>query len=238
MAFSDIHSHILCNSDDGAANESIMYEMFERAYAEGTRYICLTPHFHPGYFPDNAERSSASFELLSKYAEEKYGDARLVLGNELRYERGCVAWLAENKCRTLNGTKYVLIDFYENELKYNITDGLDSLLGAGYLPILAHAERYRQLDGDMKFFEKYKRRGVLLQIDTGSLFGNFGARSMKSAKRLIKRKLADFMASDAHDLDERPPGIEDAYWYVEKKCGCGYANAICFENAYALIFGN
>lgn len=236
MAFSDIHTHILCFSDDGAADEQIMREMLDRAYEDGTRYICLTPHFHPGYFSDNIEASERAFALLTSYAEERYGDVHLVLGNELRYERGCVSWLAEKKCRPMNKTKYVLIDFNEGESKYNISDGLDGLLGAGYLPILAHAERYRDVDGDMRFFEEYRHRGVLLQVDAGALLGDFGAREHRMAKKLMKHRLVSFVASDAHDLDSRPPGLEDAYWYVEKKYGTAYADAVCFENAYKLFF--
>ena len=57
MDFSDLHIHILCGVDDGAKTEADMYAMADAAYSGGTRIICATPHFHPGYFGDNIKGS-------------------------------------------------------------------------------------------------------------------------------------------------------------------------------------
>ena len=236
MAFSDIHSHILFNCDDGAADESTMFKMLDCAYEDGARYMCFTPHFHPGYFGDNRLSSEEAFGVISKYAAEKYPDLHLALGNELRYEQGSVSWLAEKKCRTLNGTSCVLVDFNERETKRNIEEGIDSLLCAGYTPILAHAERYDAVCDDMKFFDSYLQRGMLVQMDVGSLFKDVGARSYRADKKLLKNRMINFVSSDAHNMGDRPPGIEEAYWYIEEKCSTQYANAICFDNAFNLIF--
>lgn len=213
-----------------------MYKMLDEAYHDGARYICLTPHFHPGYYGNNQEKSLLSFERLCCYAQKNHPSLKLALGNELHYERGCVSWLEDEKCRTLNKTKFVLIDFRSDEIKHNISDGLDSLLRAGYIPILAHAERYNAICRDHNFLSKYKRSGMLIQVNAGSLFGAFGLRARHAAKKLIKSKLADFISSDAHNLDTRAPGIKKAYQYAEIKCGKDYADAICFSNAYHLIF--
>ena len=61
MQFSDIHIHVLYNCDDGAKSMEDMYKMIDAAYVDGTRYICLTPHYNPGYFGENSEKSKASF---------------------------------------------------------------------------------------------------------------------------------------------------------------------------------
>jgi len=47
--FSDLHMHALFGVDDGPKTEDDMYAVLDAAYADGTRYMCLTPHFHPGY---------------------------------------------------------------------------------------------------------------------------------------------------------------------------------------------
>ena len=84
MQFSDIHIHALCDCDDGAKSLEQMYKMIDAAYVDGTRYICLTPHYNPGYFGENTENVNKSFELLLEYAK-KYPDLQIILGNELRY---------------------------------------------------------------------------------------------------------------------------------------------------------
>jgi protein-tyrosine phosphatase len=59
--FSDIHMHLLFGTDDGAKTVEDMYEMVDASYACGTRFICATPHFYPGYFGDNRETSKTAF---------------------------------------------------------------------------------------------------------------------------------------------------------------------------------
>ena len=85
-----------------------MHAILDAAYQTGTRVLCCTPHFHPGYFGDNYGKVNAAFERLSSYVQKTYPDMALYLGNELRYEPECVNWLRQGVCRTVNGTRYVL----------------------------------------------------------------------------------------------------------------------------------
>ena len=52
MALADIHIHLLFGVDDGAKDEDEMHAILDAAYQAGTRVLCCTPHFHPGYFGD------------------------------------------------------------------------------------------------------------------------------------------------------------------------------------------
>lgn len=113
MALADIHIHLLFGVDDGAKDEDEMHAILDAAYQTGTRVLCCTPHFHPGYFGDNYGKVNAAFERLSSYVQKTYPDMALYLGNELRYEPECVNWLRQGVCRTVNGTRYVLVDFSE-----------------------------------------------------------------------------------------------------------------------------
>ena len=154
MQFSDIHIHALYGCDDGAQMLEHMHQMVDFAYADGTRYMCLTPHYNPGYFGENFDKTNEAFQTLAQYTEEKYPDLHIALGNELRYNPGCVKWLTEGKCRSMNNSKYVLVDFFELEAKKNISDGLEKILNVGYIPVLAHAERYRDIRGNIGFLKE------------------------------------------------------------------------------------
>ncbi len=236
MQFSDIHIHALYNCDDGAKSLEYMYKMIDAAYVDGAKYICLTPHYNPGYFDIKADKSLQSFEMLVEYSKKKYPDLQLVLGNELRYNPGCEQWLSDGRCRSMNNTKYVLVDFFEGEDKNVISKGLDRLLNIGYVPILAHAERYRKLRGNLPFLKEQRDNGVLIQIDTRSLFGDFGLLTRCFCKKILQNHFVDFVSSDAHSLRTRPPGIKKAYEYIRKKYGEDYAEAVCFKNAFHMIF--
>ena len=237
MQFSDIHIHALYGCDDGTKSLEHMYKMIDAAYVNGTRYICLTPHYNPGYFGENSVKSKESFDLLLEYTKEKYPQLQIVLGNELRYNPGCEEWLSKGQCRCMNNSKYVLVDFFEEEDKKAISKGIDKLLSVGYIPILAHAERYKDIRGNIDFLKEQKDNGALIQIDTRSIFGDFGLGTRLFCKKILQNYLADFVSSDAHSLHKRPPGIKEAYEYIKKKYGKDYAEAICFKNAFHMIFG-
>ena len=131
MGLADIHIHLLFGVDDGAKDEDEMHAILDAAYQAGTRVFCCTPHFHPGYFGDNYDKVNAAFKRLSSYVQKTYPDMALYLGNELRYEPECVTWLRQGVCRTVNGTRYVLVDFSEAAPEKAIGNGLHALLNAG-----------------------------------------------------------------------------------------------------------
>ena len=238
MEYTDIHIHALFGVDDGAKTEEEMYAIVDQAYRDGARTLCLTPHFHPGYFGDHTDKADAAFALLCQYAQKRYPELCLCLGNELRYSRDCVSWLEEGRCRTLNQTRYVLVDFSEREEERIVVTGLERLLNAGYVPVLAHAERYLNLDPEMRRLREFRENGVLIQVDVQSVFGGFGFRTKRRAKAILSSHLADFVASDAHDVTQRPPGLSAGHRYIAKKCGMVYADAVCRENALRMLQGH
>ena len=234
MTYSDMHIHALYGVDDGAKTEEMMLAMVDAEYQDGVRFLCLTPHYHPGYFGDNRDAVLRAYEQLCRTAEVRWPDLKLGLGNELRYDRGCLSWLRDGLCHTMNGTNYVLVDFIEDEENGRIHQALDRLLNAGYTPILAHAERYsRMKEQDIR---EFRENGVLIQVDTQSLFRDFGFFIQRRCKTLLKSRLVDLAGSDAHDLSRRPPGISDFSKAIGNLCGKDYAAAICSANTAHALF--
>lgn len=88
VTFADIHTHLLFGVDDGAKDEDEMLAILDAAYQSGTRLLCCTPHFHPGYWGHNRERSAAAYDRLTAAARNRYPDLRLHLGNELALQPG------------------------------------------------------------------------------------------------------------------------------------------------------
>ena len=238
MFFTDLHIHILCGVDDGAKTEADMYAMTDAVYAGGTRNLCATPHFHPGYFGDNIKGAEEAFNKLSAYVSEKYPQMKLYLGNELRYSKDCVSWLEQGACRTVNGTDFVLVDFSEREEKRNIVRGLENLLNAGYTPILAHVERYRDFERDFRTLADLRTNGVILQIDARSVTRDFGLGTQYRCRNLLEKMLVDIVSTDAHNLNTRPPDMMRCYAYIKKQHGTDYARAVCLENAEHILTDN
>lgn len=232
QGFVDLHAHILFGTDDGAKNPGIMCAMLDAAYHSGTRALFATPHYHPGYFGETKAASESAYKVLCAYAK-CYPDLTLVLGNELRYEPGCVSWLASGACRTLGDTHCVLVDFSAMEQEFKIVRGLKELLSAGYRPILAHVERYRHLTRTA--VNDLAEDGVLLTLDADSLFGADGFFSKRRAFSLLRQGVIFAVASDMHGLKTRTPSLLDGYKIVSKKIGKTYADALFCENPRKIL---
>lgn len=235
MEFSDIHIHALFGCDDGAKSADEMFSVLDISYADGVREMCLTPHYHPGYYGDNAGRAEKAFSLLCSEAKERYPELKLYLGNELHYNKGCVSWLRDGMCRTLGGTSYVLVDFRDDAENKEIHRGLDQLLNAGYLPVLAHVERYRNLRKDLQDIRDFRENGVIIQVDAKSVLNGFTWGVRRRCAAVLKARLADIVASDAHDTAKRLPDISRCYQEISKQYGAEYAKALCRENPHRLL---
>lgn len=218
MFYTDIHSHMLCGCDDGAADVATMYAMLDSAYASGTRTLCLTPHFQPSFYGDNRESSEQSFALLSAYAAEKYPDMKLHLGNELGYYTDCASALNAGHCRLLGG-RYLLMDFVPNVPLFTLRYAMNELLAAGHHVILAHVERYRVLRTEHDLLLDWESRGTLFQVNASAFTGNLSFGQKRFVKFLMEQAMIHAVASDAHDLEVRSPSLAKAEQVITERFG-------------------
>lgn len=230
--FVDLHAHILFGTDDGAQDPATMCAMLDAAYQSGTRVLCATPHCHPGLFGETKAPAESAFSALCAYAE-RYPDLTLVLANELRFAPGCADWITAGYCSTLGDTQCVLVDFSAMESESKIVRGVKELLSAGYVPVLAHAERYRRLTdrGVGELIED----GALLTLDADSLFGGDGCFTKRRAFRMLKQGAIFAVASDMHGIKSRPPSLMDAYQIICKKFGSDYAEELFAQNPRKIL---
>ncbi len=226
MEFADIHNHILFGVDDGARTEADMQRLIDVSYQDGVRALCFTPHYHPGYFGEHQAQIAAAYEKARAYAAAKYPALRLGLGAELRYERSCVNWVRQGRCRTINGTNCLLVDFLYPEPAEHIMQAMRQILNDGYTPVLAHVERYGNFHRDMREVSQLKAWGVVLQVDAQSPLGGLGHGAKVRSRSLLEAGAVDLIASDAHDLDSRRPQMGDCYEFVCKRYGRDYAQSL------------
>ena len=233
--FVDLHCHMLSYTDDGAASDEEMYAMLNVSYADGARHICLTPHFNTYVWPGTPETAAVAFEKLTAYAK-RYPDLRLWRANELFYQQDAPAEIAAGHCLTLGGGRFILVDFSADVSYFDLTHALQNLQNHGYLPVLAHVERYTCLCSHPERAEALTREhGVPLQVNASSLFGAWGFSARCAAARIIRRHLCSVVASDAHGVTRRRPGLSRAYACVRRYCGEAEAEALFYENPLAML---
>lgn len=233
--FFDLHSHMLAGVDDGAKTPEEMYAMLEAAYEDGTRALCLTPHYSPYLFGETYEKSKSAFALLSAYVAQKHPDMRLFLGHELGYHHGSLEALEDGRCRTLAGGRYLLVDFPESVDFFEIQGAMDRLQGSGYLPVLAHTERYRCLAKHLDWVEEFVNRGGVVQVNASSVAGAWGKHAQKQWKKLFKRGLIHVISTDAHNLTSRPPQMSVCMDFLAKHCSAAGIRELTWDNACRIV---
>lgn len=235
MNYIDIHCHILSGVDDGAQSDAEMYTMLDEAYADGTRTICFTPHYNPAYFGETHARSAAAYSRALEYVREHYPDMTLYIGNELFYYDGCVNALIGGECRTMNGTRYVLVDFpFDASFGY-IYSALRELISSGYLPVFAHVERYDCVKPPFRNLTELREMGVVIQINSTSLRGDWGRGIQKKTVKLLRRHIPQILASDAHGGDVRHPRLGDCAEQIKTICDETYADDLLRKNPLKII---
>ncbi len=231
----DMHCHMLASVDDGAENEAEMYRMLDLSYEDGIRMICFTPHFQLDFYGDNCDESLSSFEKAKAYAKEKYPDLSLFLGNELFYHADALSHLMQGTCRTLNGSRYVLMDFNSGVELREIRSAVTQLLTHGYRPVLAHLERYPCFGLNLHPVEELCRQGCLVQVNASSFDGEWGRAAKKRAEKMLSRGVVYAIASDAHHAEFRAPGLSGCAARVAEEYGEGLARRLFYENPLRLM---
>ena len=106
----------------------------------------------------------------------------------------------------------------------------------GYIPCIAHVERYFQDGLDLEIIEDWKEKGYVFQVNRSSLLGIHGSTIEKNAWELLKKGYAHVIASDCHRASGRRVSVlSDVYEKVEKKMGKENAELLMVENPYAIL---
>lgn len=235
MKIIDIHSHILPYVDDGAKDIEQAINMLKIACSEGIRKIIATPHYHIGRMMANKARCEESIVLLRKKIEELGLELELYLGNEIYYHAEAMEKVNAKSVMSMADSSYVLFEFSPSVDISTIYKGINDAIMEGYVPIIAHFERYNCLADKIKKCEELVGMGALLQVNASSVLGEQGIRTKKYIKKLMKKNLISFVASDAHEDVHRVPKLKECYLYVQKKFGEDYARKIFYDNQNELI---
>lgn len=232
----DVHCHILPDIDDGAKNERITKRMLMTAYEEGIEGIVATSHFFCGSDSKRVQRTQLRYQEVRKWWKKLNPENELYLGNELYYGEGIVDALEQGLALTMNGTRYVLVEFPVYAEFSTIRTAVQKLMYAGYVPILAHIERYECLKKKAEV-QELAEMGAYMQTNASAVLGDLGFRKKHFLLMLMKNRLIHFIGTDAHGSRKRKPQIRQCRQYLEKKLGEAAAYRLLEENPEKMLKG-
>lgn len=230
--FIDIHTHILPGVDDGAGDQIQALNMVRQAYEDGTRTMILTPHYRGRFKANDLQKR---FDWFSELVSREMPEMKLYLGSEVCYEQAVPEALAAKQALSINGSPYCLLEFLPGSFVSQVLTGVWETVRYGYIPIIAHLERYEIFRKDPNLIDQVLDMGALLQLNADSVLGKRGWGVARFCKRLLKQRKVHFIASDAHDVKKRPPLLGDCWQRVCRLCGREYATALFYGNAKQII---
>ncbi len=233
--FIDIHSHILPGIDDGSDSLETTIEMLQIAWEEGIRTMIATPHYREGRLETPTEHLLELYRQVVAEAQKIDSSFQIYLGNELYSSYNLAEHLDAERAHSLNGTRYILVEFSPSKTYSEMRMAFRSLQMSGYRPILAHAERYECLVEESSRVTELINSGIYIQLNTSSITGDNGFRTRMFARNLLKHEEVHFVATDAHNSDSRSPRFQKCMAYIEKKYGSKYADRLGRENALRVL---
>ena len=231
----DMHCHILPGVDDGPATLKESLATLKEAECQDIGAMIVTPHFHPGRYAVTADKALKALERVRSVAADEGMGIRLYPGQECYYYSGLIAQLEAGNVLTMNGTRYVLVEF-EPEAQYStITFAVRELCDNGYKPIIAHFERYRWLYQRKERLAELHRHGARLQLNFDRLVDKGNFIHPNGWRKLLKDGYVDFLGSDTHGMAFRPLHVDKAMDWLQLDVRTEIAERIMEKNISRLI---
>jgi len=142
-----------------------------------------------------------AYRALAEIVADGFPDVRLDRGVELMLDVPAVD-LSDPRLR-LAGTKFVLVEFPGMMVPPHSVQALYQLRLLGWWPVVAHPERYHNLD-DLDVVSEWRAVGAFLQSNAGSFLGRYGSRAEATAWELLARSAVDYLCSDYHARGRLP----------------------------------
>lgn len=214
----DTHCHILPGLDDGSSSLQMSMIMAAMAADDGITDIIATPHvmWDRSYTIDQLSAAIQALDILRAAIDRSCIPVNCHLGAEILCVEPALELLRKGLFPCIKGTKFALVEFFFDDSVENMTSCLRAIQGAGINPVVAHPERYNAIQNHKDLAERWVKMGILLQINTGSIYGQLGKRVKKAAVRILDDGLASLVATDAHDIRSRPLQMSAARsWLVQ-----------------------
>ena len=232
MKICDLHTHVLPEVDDGAQTMEYALQMLCNAAASDVELLVVTPHcstYFPNYLDEDLKKR---FFRLQQAAEDI--PVQLVLGAEVMAEENLPQLLQQGVVPTINGSRYLLTEFPMDAEAADFVPMLQQILELGYVPLIAHPERYAAVCQAPQQVISWLDMGCHLQLTGGSILGEYGKSVQKTAAFLLQQDWVACVASDAHGVRHRSNFLLDVYDHLQIYFSKQYAQCLLWEMPMAI----
>lgn len=231
----DLHSHILPNIDDGSSSALETFMMLKEAEKSGFTDIIATPHYILEATEQNKQDVINQIKEINQAAREQGIHVKVHPGEEIYAVPNLTELIAQDKIITLNLSKHILIEFAMHDKPRFMENLIFELCNLGYIPVIAHPERYDYVKDNVNIVSDLQNMGALIQCNYGSLIGKYGHTAQKIVIKLLKNKQVDFMGSDCHRAGSVYDDMVQATKKLKKIVDDNYFEVITTNNAKRIV---
>lgn len=210
----DLHMHILPGLDDGASSMEESIRMARQAAAGGVNYIAASSHGN--YYDYTVQEYVRKFRLLQKELNRQQIPVKIFPSMEIFMNERAMQLILDRELLFINHTKYLMIEFDFRE----------------------SPERYTFIQEDPELAYYLAERGCVLQVNKGSILGEFGKKCREMAIWMMDDGIVQVIASDAHDSLHRTPQMDELIHYLEQRYTSMEIKMWLSENPSRILKGN
>lgn len=197
----DVHSHLLPGIDDGAKSMDDSLAMIRMLIDMGYQKLIITPHVMAHRYPNSTQHIQQVFHSLQTEVIKQQLPISLEISAEYYLDETLFDRINNNDLLPFAGNHILFECSFRNE-PLSLFDVVFQLKAAGYLPVIAHFERYVYFHNRIEIAKELRSIGCLVQVNLLSFSGYYGKAIQRQAEELLANNLVDIVGTDCHRLDQ------------------------------------
>ena len=193
----DIHSHLLPGIDDGAVTIEDTLRLTKALQSFGVSQFITTPHIIQHVWNNTHDQILSNKTTTIVELEKNNISVPFKAAAEYLMDDQFARLFQSGELLTLKDN-YVLVEMSYINAPIQLYSILFDLQVAGYIPVLAHPERYLFYHNNFNEYAKLKKAGCLFQLNMLSIVGYYGAGITKIAEQLLQKDMYTYVGSDVH----------------------------------------
>lgn len=173
--------------------------MLRMASEHGTKALAVTPH-GAGV---TKTQYLGKFECLKAAAARESLPVKLFFGMEMMADGTLFDRLQSGDVQPLGESRFLLVEFDPLDPSEWCAAATEHIRKYGYVPLIAHPERYVILQNEPWRAELWTERGAALQVTRSGIFGAFGRRAAETA-RVAAGARSGFLRGERRARDRVP----------------------------------
>jgi len=193
----DLHSHLIPAIDDGSKSMKESLKLLKEIEALGYKKVITTPHIMADGYRNTPTIIKEGLAKLQRSAQEEGIQLEIEAAAEYYLDDKFESLLQAGDILTIKD-KYLLFETSYFAKPMHLEEMIFAISSSGYVPLMAHPERYRYVKDYTLEYQRFKELGVMFQVNLNSFGGHYGKDAKEKALFLSQEGMIDFLGSDIH----------------------------------------